>query len=150
MQDFQGAKLAILSGERIVTILRDDAAHIPWPGHWDLPGGGREGQETPEACVLRELHEELGLRLSAADLIWRMESLTPEGHRIWFFVAEIPFLETESVRFGDEGQDWRLADLSWFLTDPLVIPRHRERVSFYLETIRTPAPQGARDGVPDG
>lgn len=136
MQDFHGAKLAILSGERIVTILRDDVPHIPWPGRWDLPGGAREGGETPEDCVLRELHEELGVRLSAADLHWRMESVTPGGDRIWFFVSEQPRFDPDTVRFGDEGQGWQLAQLAWFLSDPLVIPRHRERLSIYLDKVR--------------
>ena len=60
-EPFLGAKLALLVGDRIVTILRDDIPTIPWPGHWDLPGGGREGDETPETCVLRELEEELAI-----------------------------------------------------------------------------------------
>ena len=136
MTDFHGAKLAILSDERIVTILRDTSPHIAWPGRWDLPGGGREGRETPEDCVLRELDEELGLKLSVTDLHWRMESFTPQGQRIWFFVSEMPDFDPEAVRFGDEGQEWRLARLSWFLSEPLVIPRHQERVSIYLEKIR--------------
>ena len=34
---------------------------IPWPAFWDLPGGGREGTESPVECVLRETHEEFGL-----------------------------------------------------------------------------------------
>jgi 8-oxo-dGTP diphosphatase len=133
MNDFHGAKLAILYGDRIVTILRDDTPSIPWPGQWDLPGGGREGAETPEACVLRELREELGLILSASDLHWRMESHTHDGQRIWFFVSEQPDFDPETVCFGDEGQEWRLVDIDWFLTHPKVIPRHGERLKSYLD-----------------
>lgn len=133
MQDFHGAKLAILTGNRIVTILRDDRPGLPWPGFWDLPGGGREGKETPEACVLRELDEELGLRLTLADLHWRMEAFTPEGLRVWFFVSEQGDFDPQTVQFGDEGQDWRLAEIDWFLADPGVIPRHRDRLRTYLD-----------------
>jgi 8-oxo-dGTP pyrophosphatase MutT (NUDIX family) len=32
---------------------------------WNLPGGRREGQESPEDYVLRELKEEFGLSLAA-------------------------------------------------------------------------------------
>jgi 8-oxo-dGTP diphosphatase len=136
MSAFYGAKLAILTGDRIVTILRDDVPHIPWPGHWDLPGGGREGSETPEDCVLREVYEELGLSLSASDLHWRLEAFTPSAERVWFFVSEQPDFDPEMVRFGNEGQEWRMVSLAWFLKEPSVIPRHQERLSIYLENIR--------------
>ena len=67
---FRGAKMAILRGDSVLALLRDDRADIPWPGHWDLPGGGREGSETPAACALRETREELGLALPEAALSW--------------------------------------------------------------------------------
>ena len=63
--EFNGCKLAALYEDKILTYLRDDIAYIPFPNQYDLPGGGREGDETPEDCVLRELHEEFGLLLSA-------------------------------------------------------------------------------------
>src|SRR5690606_34782771 len=43
---FSGAKIALVCGGRLVTYQRDAKPSIPWPGLWDLPGGGREGVET--------------------------------------------------------------------------------------------------------
>ncbi|MGQ4475712.1 NUDIX domain-containing protein [Streptomyces sp. SAS_276] len=41
--------------------LRDDKADIAWPGHWSMPGGGTEADETPRETILRELREETGM-----------------------------------------------------------------------------------------
>lgn len=128
---FRGAKLAILVRDNIVTLLRDDIPTIAWPGHWDLPGGGREGEETAHACVLRELNEELGLHWTMDDLHWSLAS-DPDIRPTWFFVSEKPDFDPDDVVFGNEGQSWKLAPISWFLNEGKTIPRQREQLRQYL------------------
>src|SRR3954471_20081881 len=41
---------------------------------WALPGGRCDPGETPAAAALRELHEELGLRLSSAEVMGMLDS----------------------------------------------------------------------------
>jgi 8-oxo-dGTP diphosphatase len=132
MEDFQGAKLAIFVGDHIVTILRDDIPTIPWPNYWDLPGGMRDGKESPENCVIRETWEELGLELKEQDLHWRMKCVSKAGHNVWFFASELQKFDAETVRFGDEGQEWKLAPITWYMTSSRVIPEHQDRMKTYL------------------
>ncbi len=51
---FQGNKVVLLKNER---------------DEWELPGGKLEPGENPEACLVREIEEELGLRVDVEDLL---------------------------------------------------------------------------------
>ncbi len=128
---FSGAKLALFVGQKIVVILRDDFPDIPYPGHWDLPGGGREGQETPEDCALRETEEEINLRLSVGDLIWSRQYQRPRGW-VWFFVAHMPADLASSIRLGSEGQRWTLMDPQDYCAHPLAVPHFAVQLGQYL------------------
>lgn len=135
MQDFVGAKLVLTHAGRLAALLRDDFAHIPWPGHWDLPGGGAEPGETPAGCALRELVEELGLRLPRTRLDAGMSF--PAGQyperRSWLFHARLTEGEIRSMRLGDEGQDWRMMPIAEFLDHPKVVPYFPDRVRRVLD-----------------
>jgi len=40
-----------------------------WQGQWTLPGGGIEFGEAPENAMVREVHEETGLVVSAGPIL---------------------------------------------------------------------------------
>ncbi len=128
---FRGAKLALFLGDALVTILRDDIPDIPWPGHWDLPGGGREGLESGAACALRETHEELGLVLPQTALSWG-RLYRRKGHAFWFFAAHLPGHAASQIRFGNEGQYWQLIDPHEYLRRDKAIPQFQSRLADYL------------------
>ena len=49
---------------KVLLFLRDDKPGLPFPGTWDIPGGHVEESETPDQCIKREMHEEIGLELN--------------------------------------------------------------------------------------
>jgi 8-oxo-dGTP diphosphatase len=127
--EFVGAKAALFSGNAVLTYLRDDRPDLPWADHWDLPGGGREGSESPEACLLRELYEEFGLQLSPDRLIWRraFPSIAAPASLAVFFGGWLHEAEIIGIRFGDEGQGWRLMPVKAFLSHSRAVPEMQRR-----------------------
>ena len=130
---FTGCKLALIVGSQLVVYLRDNSDSIPFPNHWDFPGGGREGKETAEECVLRELNEEFSIVLTPECLIYKQSDVnqTNDGYS-YFFVAYISHEQLVNVRFGDEGQYWQLMEINDYLIHPQGVKPLQQRLSTYL------------------
>jgi 8-oxo-dGTP diphosphatase len=129
--DFIGCKVALFCGDALLTYLRDDKPGLPWPAMWDLPGGGREGNETAEDCVSRETFEEFGLHLPADRLIFRrvLPSMLNPSRTSVFFAGHITPAEIAAIRFGDEGQYWQMMPVAEYLSHPRAIPDLQSRVA---------------------
>lgn len=131
---FEGAKIALLKGQQLLVYLRDDKPDIPWPGAWDLPGGGRESGESPLACALRELREEFGLSLSGERIVWARRHALPDRDGLsWFFAAEITDADIAAIAFGDEGQGWALMAAETFVANANAVDYLRRRVAEFLD-----------------
>ncbi|WP_431297538.1 NUDIX hydrolase [Tabrizicola sp. BL-A-41-H6] len=135
---FVGCKAAFFCGTDILVYLRDEKPGLGWAGLWDLPGGGREGKETPEECLLRELDEEFGLRFAAERLIWRGEfpSMMDAARRSFFFGGRLSAAEVAAIRFGDEGQRWEMMPVPVFVAHGLAVPEMQRRAGIVWEALR--------------
>ena len=135
ISDFTGCKIALFCGARLLTILRDDKASIPWPNMWELPGGGREGDENPFECAAREVYEELGIHLTEDCLLWAKiySSMLFADKQSVFLVGKLTQEQFDSIVFGDEGQAYQLMKVEEFLSSSQVVPQLQDRVRDYLE-----------------
>lgn len=132
--DFSGSKIALLNGDQILTILRDDIPTIPFPNTWDLPGGGREDKETPFDCVQREVFEELGITISKDSISWAKvyPGMVDPNKESVFMVGEISQDQVDQIVFGDEGQGWKMMPITDFLKDDQVYGSLKERLRDWL------------------
>ena len=138
ISDFTGCKIALFCGDKLLTILRDDKSNIPYPNTWELPGGGREGDESPFECVAREVYEELGINLTEDCLLWSKvyPSMIFEGKESVFLVGQLTQDQFDSIVFGDEGQGYKLMSTEEFLGSDKVVPQLQDRVRDYLDEIK--------------
>ena len=133
--DFTGCKIALICGDKVLTILRDDKDDIPCPNMWELPGGGREGNESPFECATREVYEELGIHLDEDCLLWSKiyPSVIFKDKQSVFMVGQLSQDQFDSITFGDEGQAYKLMNIEEFLTSSQVVPQLQGRLRDYLE-----------------
>jgi mutator protein MutT len=82
---------------------------------WELPGGKLEVGEHPSECVVREVHEELGLTVRIEELVdtWVYE-ITPMRH-VFIVTYGTHYAGSETPRSSNEHKDLALvpyADVS--------------------------------------
>jgi 8-oxo-dGTP diphosphatase len=64
-------------------------ADQPHPLKWEFPGGKLENGESPEAALIRELREELGIESEAGSEIMRYEFAYPDKQPILLIFVEV-------------------------------------------------------------
>lgn len=75
----------IRNGDKVLAVQRSHNMHLA--GHWEFPGGKTETGETSEACIAREILEELNIRIRP------VKQLIPvEHHYKDTTIRLIPFL----------------------------------------------------------
>lgn len=88
---------------RLLITQRPPGSHLA--GLWEFPGGKREPGEPWEACLRRELHEELGIEAGVDGLYQEIEFEYPGKQvRLRFYRARV--LEGEPQPLGCAALRW--------------------------------------------
>ncbi len=68
-------------------------------GKWEFPGGKIESPESPEECLVREIHEELGVPIVIREplTVWDYEYPDSRKFRFYGYLCEIPDGEPQSL-----------------------------------------------------
>jgi ADP-ribose pyrophosphatase YjhB (NUDIX family) len=110
-----GCGAAILDGEGGLLLVK--RRRPPEADHWGLPGGKLDWGESARDCVEREIAEELGITISAGDVLC-VSDLIGEGHHWVAPVYRVDEYTGEPAIQEPEA----LADWGWFALDALPAP----------------------------
>lgn len=118
----------IMDGEQVLVTQRSE--QMPHPLKWEFPGGKLNSGETPEACIVREIREELGIGISVWELLPTVKHSYGRD-----LIKLIPFVcrwDDGEIRLAEHGScRWvRLHDLEtldWLEADVEVVRLLKEK-----------------------
>jgi len=100
---FVGVGAVIVDGDRVVLVRRGSE---PSRGEWSLPGGAVEVGETLEACVVREIREETGLRVTVGPIIEVFDRIAHDpDERVQYHYVLVDYLCWPAGGALQEGDD---------------------------------------------
>jgi 8-oxo-dGTP diphosphatase len=131
-----GAKGLVMINDMLL-VYRRDANAKSYPLYLDLPGGGKEKDETPFETFRREVEEEFGLSIAKENIIYakRYPSTIVEGEYAYFPVASLPDEAESKIKFGDEGLEYTLMNSSDFMNAPDVWPGLQTKAKDYFDSL---------------
>ena len=113
-------------GGMVLVARRGPKMHLA--GLWEFPGGKIHANETPEACVAREVCEELGIHIGPGRRLSQSVHEYPEKRvRLIPFICE--YLEGEMAPVEHDECRWiwpdELMTLEWCPADISVVEEYR-------------------------
>jgi len=104
----KGCSIIFINDRRhILLLLRDDIPTIPYPNMWDIPGGHVESNETPKECIVREMKEEMGLKITGFQLFSVTEFDDRLEHVFWMKsnldIEKIDLTEGQRLKWFSEN-----------------------------------------------
>ncbi|MGV9393845.1 (deoxy)nucleoside triphosphate pyrophosphohydrolase [Streptomyces olivaceus] len=129
---------ALVDGGRLLAARRSAPADLA--GRWELPGGKVEAGESPEAALVRELHEELGVAAEPGERVpgwWPLRA--PFVLHVWTArllpgsAAPEPLEDHDALRWLAPDRIW---DVPWLDQDVPAVERVIAHLG--LDAVRSP------------
>ena len=79
----RAAVALILNEQGLVLLTKRAATRERFPSYWELPGGELESGESPELGVIRELEEEVGVKVRVTGHVRSVVALEPVRKERW-------------------------------------------------------------------
>jgi len=103
----------LTDGERVLICQRRAGSRFPLK--WEFPGGKVEDGESPEACLRRELLEELAIEAEVGPELYRTDYSYPNGFAVRLLFFRISRYAGTPTNRAFERIEWaRRADLSGY------------------------------------
>jgi 8-oxo-dGTP diphosphatase len=133
--NFHGAKGLVFIDEKIL-VYRRDGRTSSFPFYIDLPGGGREQNESPFETFRREVGEEFGIAIKPEDVIYSKQymSVIDPNMEAYFLVTKPLNITFQDVIPSYEVPKPILMDIKEYMALADAIPRHVHKVREYLDT----------------
>jgi 8-oxo-dGTP diphosphatase len=135
-QEFSGAKGLVLVGTQTIVYRR--SADAPRAQNLlDLPGGGREGNESPFETFAREVKEEFGLSIKPADIVYSRRYQGQQNPKFFGYhmVAQLPASAQNDIIYGNEGVGYTLMTIDEYLSRADAWQEYQARTRDYMDTV---------------
>ncbi len=135
--EFHGVK-GLIQIDDIIIVIRRDTLELNAPFQVDLPGGGREQDESPFETLHREIREMLHIPIEAEDIIYskRYPHTHSKKDDTFFMVTKRLEVDPKSIIFGEKGLMYYAMTVHDLLQHPDGVDKQKQRIIEYLNMVK--------------